>query len=165
MADARDILVEADMALRLRSALDVYGDDELTLDMIEGETSLFELIDQLMEERAADLAMANALGAQMQDMRDRQGRFKRRADARKGIVQKALEHADIRSLERPAFTASLSASKPSVNITDESALPDNLVRVKREPNKVAIAKALSAGDAVLGAHLSNGGQTLTVRTK
>ena len=68
MVDARDILVEADMALRLRSALDVYDDDDLTLDMIEGETSLFELIDQIMEERAADLAMADALGAQMKDM-------------------------------------------------------------------------------------------------
>lgn len=165
MADVRDIMIEAGMASRLRSALEAYGDDELTLDMIEGETSLFELIDQLMEERANDLAMADAIGGRLQDLRDRQARFKRRADARKGIVQKALEHADIRSLERPAFTVSLRASKPCVNITDETALPDNLVRVKREPNKPAIAKALQAGKTVLGAHLSNGGQTISVRTK
>ena len=165
MVDARDILVEADMALRLRSALGAYDDDELTLDMIEGETSLFELLDQLMEARAADLAMSEALGAQIQDMRDRQARFKRRADARKGIVQKALEHADIRSLERPAFTVSLRASNPGVNITDASAIPETFMRIKREPNKTAIAKALSDGKTVLGAHLSNGGQTLSVRTK
>ncbi len=52
---------------------------------------------------------------------------------------------------------------PSVMIIDESKLPDNYMRIKKEPNKVIIKEALAHGDFVPGAALSNGSQTLAVK--
>jgi hypothetical protein len=160
-----DIRIEASLAARLRDQMEAYGDEDLTLDMIEGETRLIDMIDALMSARAEDAAMAQALKAHQDDLAARKKRFEARADARKKLAQIALTEAGIRKLERPAYTASLSATPASVVITDDSALPDELCRIKREPDKTAIKKALQAGDEVRGASLSNGGETLTIRVK
>ena len=130
MVDQLDVTIQADMAARLRDALEAYGDEELTLDMIEGETSLFELLDTLMIERANDEALADALDVQLKAMKDRQARFRHRADVRKTIVQKAMEHAGIMKVERPAYTASLTSLPVSVSVTDPDAIPDAYCRIK-----------------------------------
>jgi len=74
-----------------------------------------------------------------------------------------MEIAEIRKVELPVATLSIGNKAASVIITDETLLPDNLVRIKREPNKTEIKKALEAGP-VAGAMLSNGGTTLMVRS-
>ena len=50
---------------------------------------------------------------------------------------------------------SLAQSQPKVIITDEAAIPGELMRVTREPNKKAIGERLKAGEAIPGACLSN----------
>lgn len=160
-----DIRIQADHAARLREQLASFGDDDLTLDMIEGETRLIDMLDAIMAARADDAALADALKAQIDDLTARKRRFEARADARKKLVHAALDVSGLRKIERPAYTASIGASPVSVIITDDGAIPDNLVRVKREPDKTAIKKALQAGENVPGASLSNGGETLSIRVK
>jgi hypothetical protein len=52
-----------------------------------------------------------------------------------------------------------------VIITDEAALPDNVVRIKREPNKTLIRELIDQGVAVNGAELSNSEPSLAMRVK
>lgn len=57
-----------------------------------------------------------------------------------------------RKLETPAFTLRVRKSK-SVHIEVEADIPSQLMRVKKEPDKVAIRKQIDAGEDVPGAEL------------
>lgn len=162
--DSRDIIIEAELAAQLRAALADHEDEDLTLDMVEGETRLFDLLDAIMADDAEDDARVAAIDARMSDLRDRKARFKARQSVRRRILQAALDTAGIRKLERSEYTANLRAVPQGVEVTDPEALPINLVRIKREPDKAAIKKAL-AGGAVAGARLTNGGETVSIRRR
>ena len=60
---------------------------------------------------------------------------------------------------------SIRAGQPRVIITDETLLPPDCVRIKREPDKIAIKERLSRGEPVPGATLSNSEETLAMRIK
>lgn len=160
----RDLVIEAELAAQIRAALAEHDDEDLMIDMVEGETCLFELIDQVMEDDAEDDARIAAIAARQSDLRDRKARLERRQKVRRSVVQAALDTAGIRKLERAEYTASLRAVPPGVEITDPDALPDHLVRIKREADKTAIKKALGEGP-VAGARLTNGGETISIRRK
>lgn len=161
----QDIRIEADMAARLRDALEAHGDEDLTLDMIEGETRLIDMLDTLAEGYAEDKAMAEAIKLRLDDLSTRRKRIEARADARKALMEKALEVAGIPKIERPLFTASMRALPQSVNVTDPEAIPDAFCRIKREPDKTAIKKAIQEGQVIPGCTLTNGGQSLSIRIK
>jgi hypothetical protein len=160
-----DIRIQADMAARLREALAAHGDEELTLDMIEGETRLFDMLDQLAEARAEDLAMVEAIKLREADLSERRKRIAARADAHRDLVHKALEISGQRKVERPLYTASIAAGRASVVITDELALPDYYIRTKREPDKTKIGDALKGGETVPGACMSNAPPSCRIQMK
>jgi phage host-nuclease inhibitor protein Gam len=60
---------------------------------------------------------------------------------------------------------SIQDGRAGVVITDPQAVPDQFVRIKREPDKTAIGAALASGNAVPGADMRNGAPSLTIRTK
>jgi hypothetical protein len=63
------------------------------------------------------------------------------------------------------MTVSFGLSKPAlVGEADPETLPDDLVRVKREPNRTAIKAALEDGRDVPGFVMSNGRPTCTIRS-
>lgn len=160
----RDLIIEAELAGQIRAALAEAEDEDLTLDMVEGETSLFELIDRVMNDDAEDGSHISGIKARQDELRDRKARLERRQKVRRSVVHAALDTAGIRKLERPEYTVSLKAVPAGVDVVDPDALPDDLVRIKREPDKSAIKKALDAGP-VAGARLTNGGETISVRRK
>lgn len=160
----RDLVIEAEMAGQIRAALAEHDDEELTIDMVEGETRLFDLLDAIMSDDAEDDARIAAIKARTDELRDRKARFEKRQKVRRSILQAALDTAGIRKLERAEYTASLRAVPPGLEITDPDALPDHLVRIKREADKTAIKKALGEGP-VAGARLTNGGETISIRRK
>ena len=160
----RDLIIEAELAAQIRAALAEADDEDLIIDCVEGETSLFELIDRVMADDAEDAGHIAGIKVRQDDLRERKARLERRQSVRRSVVQAALDTAGIRKLERPEYTASLRAVPAGVEVTDPDALPDDLVRIKREPDKAAIKKALEAGP-VAGARLTNGGETISVRRK
>lgn len=160
----RNLLIESGLAGQIRAALAEHDDEDLTIDMVEGETRLFDLLDTIMADDAEDDARIAAIKARTDELRDRKARFERRQKVRRSIVQAALDTAGIRKLERAEYTASLRAVPPGVEVIDADALPDNLVRIKREADKTAIKKALGEGPAA-GARLTNGGETISIRRK
>jgi hypothetical protein len=52
-------------------AAELFGDDELVSDMIEGETNLFELIDEVVKKLGEDKANVEALKKYRQELSDR----------------------------------------------------------------------------------------------
>jgi hypothetical protein len=109
-------------------------------------------------------ADAETLGGMMKDMAERKARLERKAKSMRQTVLWAMAEVGLTKLHGPDLSASVSAGKPSVLITDEDALPDECCAFKRVPSKTAIAAALAEGP-VPGACMSNGTPSLTIRTR
>jgi uncharacterized protein YoxC len=82
-----------------------------------------------------------------------------KAERARAYLKAAMEAAEIHSLtdKRTGTTIKLQANPPSVQITDETLLPDEVWRLPPapppEPDKKAIAERLKAGEEVPGAAL------------
>ena len=74
-----------------------------------------------------------------------------------------MQLVEMRSIEVPAGKITVASTPKKVIITDESLIPDEYIRIKREPNKTLIKSALDKKEFVSGAALSNGGTTIQIR--
>ena len=142
------------------------AEDELALaDTLDGITNAGDFIALFCRMAREDEALAGGLGNMLRDMGSRKSRLMARAEKRRAIVMALMNAIGERKIVRPDMTISVRASRPSVLVTDEPALPDSLCKVERRPDKTAIKEALERGEAVAGAVLSNGTETLTIQTK
>jgi len=141
--------------------------DEATLrDTLQGLSNLPEALAAVVRSYLDDLAIAAALGLRVNDMQERLHRIEARADKKRAVIASVMEHAEIKKLAEPDFTASLRAVPPSLVIHDEHEIP--AAYWKPQPPKLdrrGLITALTAGQSVPGAGLGNGGVTLAVRTK
>src|SRR4051812_24668823 len=145
-----------DLTALLAAHPELEEDDILRLDMIEGETNALELIDLLIAAEREALSLEEAVKILQERLAIRQARFANRRGAIRKYLMQLMEAAGLKKVERPAATVSIAAGRPRVIITDETRLPDFCVRIKREPNKEAIAKAFKEGRSEIpGALLSN----------
>ena len=140
-------------------------DDDLLSDMIEGETSAAELLDMLLNVEAFSEAHIAANKIRTSEISERNARFKARIDAARAGMQKLLDASGMRKWERPEGTVSIRKIPAKVLGDDVGVLPDDLVKVKIEPDKAAIKRALEAGKEFDGWTLSNGGEGISVRRK
>jgi hypothetical protein len=151
-------------ALRVRYP-QMDEDEQLRLDMLEGSTDLHEFLTDVVVRIADANAKIEALGDLIADFKKRCDRFEQRSDAMRSLAHKVMDWAEVRKVELAAATLSIRAGQPRVIITDEARLPENFIRIKREPDKHLIASYLKAGEHVPGAELSNSEETLAVRVK
>src|SRR5690606_4303756 len=98
-------------------------DAELLADTIEGQTSLFELIDRVIAALEEDQLLLAGLKARVEELQGRESRIKRRLELRRALIEKAMDIAEMRTMQRPLATVTLSARKPQLSIADESAIP------------------------------------------
>lgn len=162
---AADVRIAAGIRERIIESGLAEGDPDFeTILETEAEDTLDRLRRMMRAARWAE-KQADALGEIIKDGRERKSRLEAKAEQIRSVVQWALGEIGLDKLEAPDFTASLRAGPPSVVITDELALPDEYVRVKREPDKTALKAALKEGAAIPGASLSNGGVSLSARWK
>ena len=142
------------------------GDEQLLADMLEAETSLHEFLITLMRRALLDDdAIVRGTEAIMADMKARRVRYELRIEAARTLAFKLMQQANVRKIELPIATLSIRAGTPKVIITDEAALPENCIRIKREPDKVLIKELINQGVPISGAELSNAEPTLAVRVK
>lgn len=151
------------LARRIR---DLCGDDDQAfLDTLEGETDTLEAFRRVVrwtaeqEAQAAamkDLANIYSLRAKVLTERSAQGRT---------AMMHGMMDLGEKTLRLPEATLSVAAGQPKLvgEILNPDALPDDLVRVKREPNMAAIKAAVLAGAEIEGVSLSNAEPHLTVR--
>jgi len=140
------------------------GDETLLL-ALESETDLPEFLARVID--CMDDAEENIDGIEikMNERQARKARFEQRYKAMRELARKLMEQAGLRKVVLPAATLSIRAGVPRVIITDEAALPENCVRIKREPNKTMIWELIDQGATVPGAELSNSEPQLAVRVK
>ncbi|MEL4072259.1 siphovirus Gp157 family protein [Ochrobactrum sp. GPK 3] len=161
---AYDVTVlEREFADLVAAYPELAEDDELRADTIEGETDAYRVLGKILAiERDAN-SMALAIGERAKELAARKDRYSRRKDAMRALLLRLLKAADLNKVSLPEATVSVGKGRAGVEIVDESLLPDNVVKMKREPDKTAIKAALDAGEDVPGAVLRVGGETITVR--
>lgn len=157
--------VEQQIASLIREYPELEDDEQLRADMVEGSTDCDEMLTAIEKRRQEAAAMAGAVATQIDDLDIRQRRFEAREKAMRTFAHRILDAAGLKKRELPIATFSVRAGTPRVVIVNEEWLPDEFVRVKREPDKTAIKASLVIGMAVPGAALSNGEPTLSVRVK
>ncbi len=143
---------------------ELASDQQALEDTLEGITHAPDMIAGLIRDAREDEAMLAALQIIIREMSDRKERFRYRADRRRLAAQHLMDAIGIRKLDMPDFTASIRAVTPHVVIDDEALLPPDLCKTIRQPVKAAIKEALANGP-IAGAHMSNGGASLTILTK
>jgi hypothetical protein len=141
-------------------------DDQAFVDTLEGETEVVEAARRVLRwvhEQGAQNASCKALVALYSE---RAKLFEERAQrGRTGLLHFLLE-LGLPSMPLPEGTLIVSKGKPSLlGEPDPAKLPDELVRIKREPDRVAIKAKLEEGFRVEGCSLSNAMPTLSVRVK
>jgi hypothetical protein len=145
-----------DLAALLAANPELEQDEVLRLDMIEGETGALELIDLLIAAEREAMSIEEAVKILQDRLAIRQARFANRRGAIRKYLMQLMEAAGLKKVERPAATVSIAAGRPKVVVTEPDLLPDYYCRIKREPNKDAIGKALKEGvERIPGATLSN----------
>lgn len=161
---AYDVTVlEREFADLIAAYPELAEDEELRADTIEGETDAYRVLGKIVAiERDAN-TMLLAIGERAKDLAARKDRYTRRKDAMRALLLRLLKAADLTKVSLPEATVSIGKGRAGVEIVDETLLPDNVVKMKREPDKTAIKAALDAGDDVPGAVLREGQPSVTVR--
>ena len=164
---SRRLIVEGDAAKALLANIrDVIGDDEdMVLTAVEGETSLIETIKQAVDRMAERDSHSETLNIQIKTLSERKSRFENQHDRVKAAVCVAMQHAELRKLELPTATLSIKAVPPKAEIIDEALVPSKFWK-PQDPklDKKALLDALKAKEDVPGAMLSNGGETLAIKS-
>lgn len=157
--------VKAQIADMLAAFPELADDETLRLDTLEGETDLFKVITKALNERFEADSMAEAIKARASDLYARQKRFERKADAMKKLIKALMDAADQDKITLPEATLSVTAPRPTINVTDSDQLPQGYYRLERIADKKAIGAALMAGNEIPGAELALGEEGLTIRPK
>jgi hypothetical protein len=140
--------------------------DPATLrDSIDGETALLDVVAGLLTDALDDEYTCEAITMSIKDRQARRDRYELRAIRRREAALKIMQAIGERKIERPEFTASIRATPPAVVVEDQSQLGSYHLRAKYEPDKERIKTTILAGVSVPGAHMTNGGETLTIRVR
>lgn len=140
-------------------------DEKLLADMLEGETGLHEFLAAAIDRMLDADAKADGIQLLIDEWKARSARFVQRSDALRALAFKLMQQAGVRKIELVPATLSIRTGTPKVIVTDEAALPPACIRIKREPDKIAIRDHLARGEQVPGAELSNSEPQLAVRIK
>ena len=141
--------------------------NEASLDELLGdaEGNVEDILGRLLRAARDAKAMAEASAGLIEDMQARKARYARRNEAFRATAFAIMTALDRVKLELPDLSASIRAGSPSVQITDEDAVPDLYVHMERRIDKQTIASVLKSGGEVPGAVLSNSLPTLSLRTR
>lgn len=163
----RDIAIQKTAAVALlRSLHDIIADDdEAAHDTIEGETDLAGAIERAVSRMTDIDAMTEALRLREDVLAARKKRLAEQKDRIKREIYEALNATGQRRFETPTATVFLRAGVRSAIITDESKIPEKyLIPQPPKINKALLNKDAREGEQIPGVTLSNGNESLNIRT-
>lgn len=131
--DMRQLAREADMLDELCG-----GDDVLFADMMEGETNIDRIVLRIHEQIARDEEMLAGIKERQSAIAERKKRIETRRDNAKALIGKALRIARMPKLELPEVTYSVRDGKPSLEVVDPAAVPEEYLTYKPTVNKTQI---------------------------
>lgn len=146
------------------------SDDENMLvaiaDTMEGIEAEFQDKAQAVVATAFNIESGiEAIDAQIKRLQDRKKAIHSKSEWLRNYLKRNMEATGINKIDCPLFSITLSKASTQVEVTDESQIPDDYVKVKTTvtPDKVLIAKALKDGADIPGAMLVEGTRRLTIR--
>jgi hypothetical protein len=145
---------------------ELRDDEVMRVDMLEGSTNLKELLTAINRGLEDAKALRDGTALRLAELTERKRRFERRADFLRDMILKILLWADLKKIELPEATLSLRAGAQKViGEPDADKLPDEFVRIIREPLRAKIREAMLAGTTFEGCALSNAEPSLSIHTK
>lgn len=110
-------------------------------------------------------ADTSALDAEIKRLQERKKVITNRQESLKDYLRFNMDANGVKKIECPLFSITLGKGSPTVQIIDDSTIPDDYMTVKTEikPDKAAIVKALKSGIEVNGASLIEGKPRLMIR--
>ena len=168
----RALAIETEAVKRLLSHLRTEGyEADLTLvsDAIEGETSLHEAINGVIERIDLREAVAFGLKAKIAEFSDRLAATEKAIEYDRAAVEQAMISAEQDKIVLPTATVFVSKRKPGLIVENEADIPSEFFVTPEPPaprlDKKALAAAISAGRTIPGASLDNGSISLSIRRK
>lgn len=158
------VRIVAELRERLKAEYGLDDDDEALADTIEGETDLGEQLARLARAALRSEYMAKGIGELIKDTQLRKTRLEHRAEKLRAVINWALSESGTKKISAPDMTLSLSIGKAPIVIDDAAPIPERFLRVKSEPNKIAIRAALDNGEDLPFAKFGNASPTLIIRT-
>ena len=149
----------------IRAELGEDFDTETFMDTLDGVTDAADIADRMIADMLAAEAMGEAIRGEISDLTARRDRYDARKDAFRRQLLSLLDATGEKKMERPRATISRRAGLPSVQITDEAAIPSQLCKTTVAPDKAAIKAQLLAGETVPGAQIVMGADGVTVRVR
>ena len=122
------------------------GDERLFADMLVGETDIDRVVSRIHEQIARDDEILAGIKERAAALNDRKTRIANRRDNAKAFIGRLLRAVHLSKLELPEVTYSVREGKPSLKVVDPEAVPDDLQRIKREPDKTAINEVFADAD-------------------
>lgn len=151
------------LELLLKDYPELAEDEELRENMFEGSTNIKEVLSELINIDANASTMIEAIKQQINHLKQRSDRFDHRKEVTRKLIMQIMNIADLTKMELANGTISVSNTPASVIITDETKIPDEYFRIKKEVNKTKLKDALKDGAIIEGAQLSNGGSTIRIK--
>lgn len=140
----------------VRQYPEIAEDEILRADMLDGETSIEQVLTSLVRMGEDARAMRDATQTQLDNLKARGDRFGRRIVFSRALIFKILEAAKLKKKELPEATVYLRNNAPAlIGEPDGDKLPDDYVKVERKPDKKKIKDAMIAGTTFEGLALSN----------
>lgn len=162
--DVQQLIIVIENLLRVYP--EIAEDEVLRADMLDGETTISDVVTELIRLREDARAMHEGTKEQIARLKARQDRFDRRMDFARDFIAAILNAADLRKLELPEGTVYLKANQPQVvGDLDPAKLPDDLVKIERKADKTKIKDALKAGRVIEGVQLSNAAPSLVITVR
>lgn len=145
---------------------DLAGDEAALTALLGPETGdVRDILARLLRAALHAKDMAELAHEQAARIAARQKRYASRAEQLRGTAFAIMDVICERRIELPDMTATIRAGGASCTITDAAALPDEYVRIKREPDKAAILADLKVGLVIAGAELTNAAPSIQIRSK
>ena len=134
-----------------------------TLSGLEGEfkQKAIDLVHVVLN-GSADI---EAIDAEIKRLSDRKKHILNVHESLKSYLRQNMEATGTTKITSPLFTITLAKGRDVVVVDDESALPDEYVRVKTtiSPEKAAILSALKEGVDVPGAHIEKSKSSIRIK--
>jgi hypothetical protein len=147
-ADLTQIQVRTVVTM-LRDAYGEEQDEKLLLDMLEGQTDLFEISARLLDKMEREEGDRDALTKQMDDRKVRRDRCDARIKTTREAIAALMTCAGIDKLPLPEATVSLRVLPPSIKVNDPAAVPEEYTVPKPVPDLDKIKAAFAANDDAL----------------
>lgn len=169
MNDIGDPFLLQDIAAQINAIRaeypEVFDDEEWLQDVLEGQTELMPLLNKIVTGIRHDESMQEAITVRMRELDARKCRFAKREHVRRTLAQRIMESVELRKVETVEATLSVRPGAQKVVVVNPDHIPEAYWKVERRPSLNEIKAALKSGASVPGCTLSNGADTLALRSK